>query len=196
MAITYPLSLPSVLSTTFAALQLNPATVVGVASSPFTGQSQQFVWPGQWWAGKATLPPLNGTNADAWVAFLLALNGQQGTFTLGDPSRKTTRGTASGSWTVGASAVANTTTLPIAGGSGAFALGDYLQIGVYLHRIINLVDSTHVDVFPRLRSAYANGTAITYTNPKGLFRLSSNAMQWTVDVAKKHGMEINFVEAL
>ncbi len=194
MAISYPVTIPSIshVRTT----EWDPVTVVGAATSPFTGQSQTIVWPGQWWALRFTLIPLKDPNAGLWEAFLLSLNGRQGTFRIGDPARKVSRGTPTGSWTVGASAAANSTTLPIAGGSGTFAVGDWIQVGDYLHRIIKLVDSTHVDVFPRLRAAYTNGTAITYSNALGLFRLASNSMKWNTDEAKLKGISIDAVEAL
>jgi hypothetical protein len=194
MAITYPLSIPSishVRSTVW-----DPVTVVGIATSPFTGQSQTIVWPGQWWAVRFSLIQMKDPNAGLWESFLLSLNGQQGTFKFGDPSRKLSRGNPSGAWVVGSGAGANSTNLPISGGAGTFAVGDWLQIGNYLHRILKLVDAGNVDVFPRLRASYAAGTLITYANALGIFRLQTNDMSWSTDEGKIRGITIAAVEAL
>lgn len=96
---------------------------------------------------------------------------------------------------VGAGATANTTTLPLQGGSGSFAVGDWLQVGQYLHRVVQ-VNSGSVDVFPRLRSSYTQGTGIVYTNAVGLFRLSSNAMDWTADNMRFFGLSFSATEVL
>lgn len=196
MAIAYPLALPSAFK--FMEVEWDPQTVVGVATSPFTLSSQTNVWPGQAWAFQANCPPIKNTSdADDCVSFLLSLNGRQGTFNLGDRTRRTTRGTAAGAWTCGAGNAALSTTLVIAGGAGTFAKGDWIQIGNKLHKVIKLVDATHIDVWPRLRSAYANGTVITYTDAVGLFRLQANQdMKWSISVAKKYGLKLTGIEAV
>lgn len=197
MAIVYPLTPPASLK--FSNMAWQPETVVGETRSPTTFQAQTFVWPGQRWTVRCSVPPLKnftGAAADEVVAFLLSLNGKEGTFLLGDRSRLTTRGTANGAWLVGAANVADSTTLITQAGAGQFALADWLQISTYLHRVTKVVDATHYDLFPRLRTAYANGTAITYTNPKGVFKLAENTgMAFNIDTAKYHGVELNCVEA-
>lgn len=169
MAITYPLSLPS---TGFKSLEIVPRTIVGFNASQWTGQQQVFPWPGQWWVLNVELPRMKPVTAALWSAFFLALNSYEGTFYVGPSVRKTTGGTAAGAWTVGAGAVANSTTLPTAGGTGVLAKGDFIQVGATtaarLHQVTQ-VNVGSVDVFPRLRSAYANGTTIIFTNPVGLF---------------------------
>ncbi len=124
---------------------------------------------------------------------------------MGDSVRKLPRGTMAGAWTVGASAVANTTTLPLTGGTGLAAVGDWIQVfasgaTARLHRVlqVNLSGGNmiSVDVFPRLRSAYANGTAITYSSAKGVFRLASIPPE-AFDPAKVcNGLSFTAVEAL
>lgn len=182
MAFTYPLSLPSISHVRECAW--DPQTIVGATASIWTGQPQTFVWPGQWWVCQFSLIPLKDPNCGLWESFLLKLNGQQGQFLFGDPSRKVSRGTPSGAWVVGAAAAANSTILPIASGSGMFAESDWIQIGTNLHKIINLIDATHIEVWPRLRSAYTAGTVIVYSNPLGKFQLDTNSMKWNKDVAK------------
>jgi hypothetical protein len=168
MAITYPLTPPAALKT--AAVRWKPVSVAGVNISPFTGQQQVIAHRGGWWEVDIEVPPLKRAEADALEGFLLALNGREGTFYYGDKLRKASGGNPSGAWVVGSGATANTTTLPIAAGSGAFAVGDFIQVGNQLFRITQLNGAT-IDVFPKTRSAFAAGTAIVYTNPKGVFRL-------------------------
>lgn len=174
MSLSYPLTLPT--ATGFRSLEIAAQSVVAVNQSPFSGAQQVYAWPGQWWQLSVELPVMSQAKAAIWAAFFLALNGSEGTFYLGPSIRKVTGGNKSGTVTVDTGAVANSTTLPITGGSGDFAVGDWLQVGTgtaaRLHRVVQ-VNAGSVDVFPRLRSAYASGTAITYTNPVGLFRLSA-----------------------
>jgi hypothetical protein len=177
MSIAYPLTLPT--HTGFRALEIGAQTVVGMAASPFTGEQQVYQWPGQWWQFMVELPPMSQASAAIWAAFFLALNGPEGTFYMGPSIRKASGGTVGGTWTVGSGATANSTVLPVAGGTGELAVGDWVQVGattaMKLHRVLQVNKSggnmVSVDVFPRLRSAYANGTALTFTNPKGIFRL-------------------------
>lgn len=188
MAITFPLTPPSAPGPR--SIEWTPRTVVGMTQSPFTGQQQVFAWPGQWFEVTVTLPPMLDAVAGAWQAFLLALNGREGTFYLGDSVRKTALGAVTGTLTVDAGAVANTTTLPISGATGSFAVGDWLQVGTAansrLHRVVKVNSSTSVELFPRLRTAYTAGTAIDYTAPVGLFRLAG-PVPWAYDAAKMCG---------
>jgi hypothetical protein len=185
MAISFPLTPPATPGPK--SIQWTPRTIVGMNASPFTGQQQVFAWPGQWFEAMITLPAMADAAAGVWQAFFLALNGREGTFYLGDSVRKTRLGAVTGTLTVGASAVANTTTLPISGATGSFAVGDWLQVGTTsssrLHRVVQVNSSSSVDVFPRLRSAYASGTAINVASPVGLFRLVG-PVPWAYDAQK------------
>ncbi len=197
MAISFPLNLPTV--TGFRSRQFEPNTVVGMVASQFTGEQQIFASVGQWLVFRVQLPAMSEANARIWMAFFMSLNGMEGTFLMGDSVRRTSLGTIAGTVTVGASAVANSTTLPISGGTGAFAVGDWLQVftgsSSRLHCAMQ-VNAGSVDVFPRLRSAYANGSAIAYTNPKGVFRIAEIPAE-SMDEAKIcQGIEFIALEAL
>lgn len=172
MSLTFPISLPS---QGFAAIEWLDCGAVGIQRSPYTAEQQIYDWPGQWWEVRVTYPPMrDGTALGEILAFLRSLNGPSGTFYLGDSIRRTPRGSIAGTVTVGSGATANSTTLPLSGGTGSFAVGDWLQIdansAARLHQVVK-VNAGSVDVFPRLRSAHANGTSITYNSPKGVFRL-------------------------
>lgn len=197
MAITFPLTPPAALKV--ARITLTAKSVVARNASPFTMQEQVYVHQGQGWGAEVDLPPMKRADAEDVLGFLLSLNGAEGTFYLGDTANKVPRGTIAGTVTVGASAVARSTTLPISGGTGAFAVGDWLQVGTTtsakLHKVLK-VNAGSVDVYPRLRSAYSSGTAISYTNPVGLFRLSSSETSWSIDAIKVYGIGFAAVEVI
>jgi hypothetical protein len=197
MAITFPLTLPD--RPGFKSAECVPISLVGLSRSPTTGEKQTFVWPGQWLEFMLALPPMRETRAAIWSAFFLTCRSASGTFYFTPPNRVTTAGTKAGAVTVGAGAVAGDTVLPISGGTGEFAIGDYLQVGALptpkLHRVIKL-NAGSVDVFPVLRSAYANGTAITYVNPVGLFSLSDQTSEAYDDEIICNGIDFKITEAL
>jgi hypothetical protein len=168
MAITYPLTPPAAPGRQ--KVDFTPRVAVGGTTSIYTGEQKFFAYPGEWWLAEITLPQMTDAQIEDWLAFLLALKGPSGTFWLGDSILKAPRGTVGGSWTVAAGAVAGSSTLPITGGTGAFSKGDWMQVANHLHKVMQ-VNAGSVDVFPCLPAAYANGTAITYTAAKGLFRL-------------------------
>ncbi len=198
MAIPYPLTAPATPGNR--SIRWTPRTVVGMAQSPFTGSQQVYAYPGQWWEVAVELPPMTDAVAGAWCGFFLALNGREGTFLLGDTVRKTRLGSVTGTLTIGAGAVANTTTLPIAGATGGFAVGDWIQVGAAsnsrLHRVVYVTPGVSLDVFPRLRTAYASGTAVNIASPRGLFRLQA-AVPWAYDARKIcDGLTFNAVEVV
>ena len=180
MSIAFPLTPPA--SPGNKRIAFTPRAIVGVQSSKFTGQQQVIAWPGQWWEAQIDLPPMTDAQAEAWLAFLLALNGPEGTFWLGDSVLKAPQGNLAGSWTVNGTQTAGSTTLAVTGGTGTWTKGDWLQVGNYLHKVMQ-VNAGSVDVFPRLPSAYAGGTAIVIAAAKGLFRLMQ-PVGWSVGDAK------------
>lgn len=206
MAIVYPLSLPSVKD--FAEISMRLRTVVGSAVSPFTLQEQVQVHPGQIWEAECTLPPMERPDAEEWLAFLLALNGKEGTFLMGDPKGGTPRGTALGSPLVnGASQTGNELITDGWTGNQTSLLlkGDYFQLGSGgASRLYKVVEDEVSDgsgnstltFQPRLRSSPANNDPITVTDAKGLFRLATNEMVWTVRDIVTYGIAFPAREAL
>ena len=191
MAITYPLTPPSPFN--LSRLSFTGVSAVSRNMSPFTMQVQQYNWSGQAWLGSVDCPPMVRADAEAVIAFLLAA--QRGTFYFQDYANPTNRGGVTGTLTVAATATANSTTLTYAnsGGSGSFALGDWIQISTSLYKIIK-VDGTTLDLFPVLRSSYAASTPITYANAKGVFRLASGSTEWSIDLASIYGVNFSIIE--
>ena len=189
MAITYPLTPPSPFR--ISRLSLTGLSAVSRNVSPFTLQTQQYNWPGQGWFGSVECPPMVRADAEAVIGFLLAA--QRGTFYFQDYANTSPRGNVTGTLTV-SSATANTSTLGISGATGTFAVGDWLQISTSLYKVVQVNSSSSVDLFPVLRSSYGGGTAITYSNAKGVFRLASPQTDWSIDLANIYGISFSIVE--
>ena len=189
MAITYPISPPS----PFLASRLSFTGISSVSrnTSPFTMQTQQYNWPGQAWLASVDCPPMPRADAEAVISFLLAAH--RGTFYFQDYANPTNRGGVTGTLTV-ATATANASTLTFSGATGSFALGDWLQISTSLYKVVQVNSSSSVDVFPVLRSSYTAGTAITYTNAKGVFRLAGASTEWSIDLASIYGINFSIIE--
>jgi len=209
MAITYPLSTPT--NKTIAGIRLTARNVVGVSTSPFSFKQQTYQFSGQRWEADITLPQMNRENAEEWVAFLMKLYGQKGTFLLGDPLGGTARGSASsaaGTPVVnGASQTGDTLAidgLP-ASATGYLKAGDYIQLGsaatAQLYKVLNDANSNGsgeatLDVWPNLRSSPLDGAAVVVANAKGVFRLASNEANWNINNLAFYGITFGAVESL
>ena len=196
--ITFPLTPPA--TPGFRSIEWQDQGNVGMSASLFTAHQHVNVWPAQWWTATVTLPAMRSQAViGSWVSFFLALNGVEGTFMLGDSVRRSSLGTIAGALGVGTGAVANSTTLPLSGGTGSLVAGDWIQISTgstaRLHRVTQ-VNTGSVDVFPRLRSSHAQGTLVTYTNAVGVFRLGAR-VPWAFDERKiASGVSLSVIEAL
>jgi hypothetical protein len=189
MAITYPLTPPSPFN--LSRLSLTGVSATSRNTSPFTLQTQQYNWPGQAWLGSVDCPPMKRADAETVIAFLLAA--QRGTFYFQDYANPTNRGGVTGTLTV-TTATANGTTLTFGGATGSFAVGDWLQISTSLYKVVQVNSSSSVDLFPALRKSYAGGTAITYSNAKGVFRLASPSTEWSIGEASIYGVGFAIIE--
>lgn len=189
MAISYPLTPPSPFN--LSRLSLTGVSATSRNTSPFTLQTQQYNWPGQAWLGSVDCPPMKRADAETIIAFLLAA--QRGTFYFQDYANPTNRGGVTGTLTV-TTATANGTTLTFGGATGSFAVGDWLQISTSLYKVVQVNSSSSVDLFPALRKSYAGGTAITYTNAKGVFRLASPSTEWSIGEASIYGVGFAIIE--
>jgi hypothetical protein len=189
MAISYPLTPPSPFRISKLTLSGMSATSRNV--SPFTFQTQQYNWPGQAWMGSVECPPMTRAAAEEIIGFLLAA--QRGTFYFQDYANTSPRGNVTGTLTV-SSATANTSTLGISGATGTFAVGDWLQIGTSLYKVVQVNSSSSVDLFPVLRSSYTGGTSITYSNAKGVFRLAESRTEWSIELASIYGITFSIAE--
>jgi hypothetical protein len=176
-------------------------TVVGVTRSPFTGAQQVQKHQGQWWEFECSLVPMSRDNAEDWIAFLLSLNGKEGTFYLGDPYGTTPRGAATGTPRIKGLNQTGKTLITDGWGESITVLkaGDYIQLGTgsnaRLHKVLKDASSDSasnpeatLDIFPEIKTAYSDNTVITTSNAKGVFRLSSNEMAFDLKQASTYGI--------
>ena len=178
--------------------------IVALSISPFTGQQQVQDWQQGWLEASVSLPPLTHAQAQAWIAFLMALRGQANVFQLGDPLAVAPQGSGAGATTVNVGAQAGfslNTKGWTAGASGVLLPGDWLQIGYRLYRNLGTATadgSGHatLSIWPSLRESPADNDAITLTHTKGLWRLKSNARKWSETQARMYGIQFDIREAL
>lgn len=203
--ITYPVTFPNV---GIRAMNIRARTVVGISSSPFTGQQQVYKHQGEWWEAEVTLPPMKRATAEQVAAFLIKMKGQYGTFLLGDPANTSPRGVGTGTPLVngagqtGSSLVTDGWTVST---TGILKAGDWIQLGTgsstTLHKVLDDVDSdgsgnATLEIFPSLRSSPDDDATITVSSPKGIWRLASNQMEYSIDEASVYGITFACVEAI
>ena len=209
MAINYPLSLPT--SIGIASITLTAQNAVAISQSPFTYAQQIVKHQGERWSASVSLPPMLRDNAEPWVAFILSLKGQSGTFLLGDPnckvpqgSAKTTMGTPLVNGDSQTGPTLNIDGLPTSV-TGYLKAGDYIQLGASttatLHKVLTDVDTNSsgqatLDLWPSIRTAPVDNSAVTLTNTVGKFRLSTNMQQWQINDVSSYGITFDCLEAI
>jgi hypothetical protein len=206
MAITYPLTLPATFRR--ASWRISGRSSAAVIPSPFTFEEEVQVWPGQGWRVELAVPPQPEAYARAWCAWGLSLNGREGTFLMGDPSRPAPRGVGTGTPLVNGAGQTGQTLVTdgwTASQTGILKAGDLIQLGsgstAYLHMILADANSDSggnatLDIWPRLRASPSDNATITTVQPKGRFRLVSNEWAWSVQAGQLYGFTIECAEAL
>lgn len=209
MTISYPLNTPTNIG--IANITLSAENAVAISQSPFTYQQQVVAHPGQRWAASISLPPMKRQDAEYWIAFLLSLKGQIGTFLLGDPNCVTAQGSASttpGTPRVNGGGQTGDTLiidgLPI-NTTGYLLPGDYIQLGsgvtAYLYKVLTQVNSdasgnATLDLWPNLRVSPGDNGLLVVANTKGRFRLKDNVTQWGINEISSYGITFDCVEAM
>jgi hypothetical protein len=208
MAISYPLALPT--HTGIAQIELRATNAVAYSRSPFTFAGQAHAYAGKAWQADVTLPSMKREDAERWVAWLISLKGQLGTFYLGDPAATTPLGSARDTDTIlvdGAVSSGDTIAIDSAPASQTDYLkaGDYMEIGTGVNRqlfkVLNDVDtdgtgSATVDVWPNVRTSIADGAAVTVQSAQGIFRLASNEQSFSINEASIYGITFGAIEAV
>jgi len=194
MAISYPLTLPT--HTGIAEIELHAINAVAYSQSPFTFAGQVHAYAGEMWQADIRLPPMKRADAEQWIAFLMSLRGQYGTFLLNDPAATTTRGTANSAIITG-SAGDRSVSVSM---TGTLKAGDYFSLGsgtsTRLHKVLaDKTNSGTLEIWPALRETASSATA-DLTSASGTFRLSSNQQSWSVNDASFYGITFGAMEAL
>lgn len=194
MAISYPVNTPTNIG--IANITLMAENAVAISQSPFTFQQQVVAHPGQRWAASISLPPMKRQDAESWVAFLLSLYGQVGTFLLSDPNCPAPRGTATSATLTGSAG----STSPTITMTGTLLAGDYISLGsgssTRLHKVVQDRSGTGtIEIWPALRESVTDA-AVDLTEAKGRFRLKDNITQWSINEISSYGITFDCVEAL
>ena len=206
MPISYPITLPT---TRVRSVQISPRSAVAVAESPFTYQQQTYVHPGQAWGLSVTLVPMKRADYEVWLSSLLSLNGREGTFLFGDTAAPNPQGNIVGSVPVVHGAGQTGSDLIVRGWavstSNVMKAGDWVQLGSgsTARLFKNLADASSngsghatLTLWPKIRTAYADGAALTVTNPKGLWRLTEEISWRELESKLLEGLVFNAVQAL
>ena len=208
MAISYPLTMPT--HTGIRSVELRATNAVAYSRSPFTFAGQAHAYAGKAWQADITLPPMKRTNAEQWIAFLLSLKGQLGTFYLGDPRACTPLGSARDTDTVFTSAaVSSGGTIAVDSAptsqTGYLKAGDYIQAGTgnarQLFKVLadvstNSLGEASIDVWPDVRTSIADNTLLTFQSAKGIFRLAANEQAFSINEASIYGITFGAIEAV
>jgi hypothetical protein len=194
MAISYPLSLPQ--TNAIRQVELRAINAVAISRSPFTFSSQVHAYAGQMWQADITLKPMRRSDAEQWIAWLVSLRGQYGTFLLNDPLGCAPRGTATSATITGSTGDSSVTVAM----TGTLLAGDYIQLGTgsdaRLHKVLQDQDGNGtLEIWPALRANQSSVSA-DLTSAAGLFRLSSNEQSWSVNEASIYGITFGAMEAL
>lgn len=189
----YPLSFPVPGALVSARWRLVRAQAVSRAPTSF--QTQVFDYLGDAWEVEVEMvEQLGEPHASAVRAFLLSLDGMVGTFLLGDPSRPSLRGAGGGTPVLDGTHVHRDRTVSIRGlppsVTGWALADDWIQLGsgvtARLHKVMADVDSSaagtaiDIEIRPGLRHGYEDGSPVTVTGARGLFRLSDPTTEWTL----------------
>jgi hypothetical protein len=184
----------------------------GIALVPgaYTKETQAFVWPGaDEWSVKFTLPPIFDSDTRAWTSWMMQLRGMLRATLIGDPTYEGAKGYLVGSVpivdsvAVAGSNLAGATTLYLRGcavsTNGVLLPGDRLQLGYRMHQVLDVANTdntgrTSFEVWPSLREAPADGADVIFNNPKGLFRLSSNTRNYSIDTSRTSSVSFPLVE--
>lgn len=208
MAVSYPLASP--LQFGFASATFGPTANSARAKHPWTLADVVQVFDGRMWQGQLNFMPQTYLEARALTSWLTSLDGQKGTFLLGDPAGATPQGSAAttpgtpvvngGSQSGSALAIAG---LP-ASATGYLEAGDYLSLGsgasARLYKVLEQVDSdgsgeATVTIWPPLRSSPSDSDPVTVSNAQGVFAAAVDFLPWQIRQGLIHdGMTLPFQE--
>ena len=78
---TYPVTFPTTIAPRETNFRLN--RIIGVNESIYTASQQVYQYSGEFWEVDITMPPMRSATAREFVAFLVSLRGQYGSFYVG-----------------------------------------------------------------------------------------------------------------
>ena len=204
---TYPLAMPT--TPNFVKSEWSISRAVAVSSSPFTYSSQVYKFTGAKWSAVVSLPPMKREQAVEWQSFFMRLQGQFGTFLMGDPDASAVRGTIANTVAVNADQDVGAYDVTIDGADASesqlFKTGDYVQFNSgansKLHMIIADVASdgsgvATLTIEPPLSAALSDDATVTYASPKCVMRMTNNELTWSANHISLYGVSFSCEEVL
>ena len=204
---TYPLAMPT--TPNFVKSEWSISRAVAVSSSPFTYSSQVYKFTGAKWSAVVSLPPMKREQAVEWQSFFMRLQGQFGTFLMGDPDASAVRGTIANTVAVNADQDVGAYDVTIDGADASesqlFKTGDYVQFNSgansKLHMIIADVASNGsgvatLPIEPPLSAALLNNATVSYASPKCVMRMTNNELTWSANHISLYGVSFSCEEVL
>ena len=204
---TYPLAMPT--TPNFVKSEWSISRAVAVSSSPFTYSSQVYKFTGAKWSAVVSLPPMKREQAVEWQSFFMRLQGQFGTFLMGDPDASAVRGTIANTVAVNADFAVGAYDVTIDGADASesqlFKTGDYVQFNSgansKLHMIIADVASdgsgvATLPIEPPLSAALLNNATVSYASPKCVMRMTNNELTWSASHISLYGVSFSCEEVL
>lgn len=196
MAISYPLSAPTTIG--IEQITFRTKNAIATSESPFSYKQQVYQHSGARWEADVSIPATRRDLAQSWVAMLVGLRGQSGTFLLGDPDHTTQTGTATAMTVTGS---LGDSTITVNSLNGTLKAGDHFQLGsgnnARLHMVLldKASGAGDLEIWPPLRANYSSASA-TLSEPKGVFRLANNITEWSVNSSSAYGISFSAVEDL
>jgi hypothetical protein len=160
------------------------------------------------WVCELAVVPLRESEAGAWQAFLLSLNGGVNQLALWNIRRPAPLGTMRGSMVLNAAAAQGDKVLDITAGLGqagkTLLAGDLLQVGSgATQQVVMVATSTTADGTGRividfaqpLRNAFAGGAAVVWDRACALFRQTSgDGPKWAYADLMVRGFALSLLE--
>lgn len=205
MAFTYPLDMPSTPGLRMSRFGVQWANIAHVGLS---GAEQHVRRGGDKFIFEWELPTMRRALAASWQAFGMKLQGTHGTFYGYDPDAKSPRGAALSSYAPLVNGASQTGTALVTDAwansiANVLLPGDYISVGSRLKMVVDAASSdgtgnATLNISPPIVTGQspADNAAITVFNPKGIFRLTSDAFIWDADYISRYGMTFQAVEAL
>jgi hypothetical protein len=204
LATSFPVTLPAVAihrgATNPRRIHFQQVSAVAVGQSPYTLSQQVQRRQGQVWRVDVEYPPIaNRATAEALHAALCSLNGREGTFIFGDTAGTTALGAGGGTPLVKGGGQTGEDLLTDGWPNNTIYVlyaGTWVQIGTgstaRLYKVLNDVASNGsgeatLTLWPRIFTAWADNAALTFTSPKGVFRLITDGHAWDIDEMQIHG---------
>jgi hypothetical protein len=176
-------------------------------TSPYTGQTAQVIkWPGaDGWMVTATLPPLSDDGAREWESFLWNAQGGAAAFLIGNPLRKTPKGSVNTPILVNGANAAMVSTLNLRGfrpnQPRVLMSGDLISVNYRLHQVrdpyisADASGNATVTIGPTLREALSDGLAVATHNATGMFRLARGDSPFSIDSNRQTSLSLTLCEA-